>query len=525
MRHRREDILLGHLVSHNMANFLKIGQSYFRKDESGQLYPVSDTETLKGLKRQQLPYEVVENNRPLSFGGTSQSGSTGGTSASSLAFSGGTPAPAPTGGTTATAPDDIGALIKARLVSAMQDYGGVTNTSELQMKREELLRKQLLSSPYAGGSKSEKNLTGAQQLNLMQNKGKEYEPMIQSLEEQIAAAKGGDAGSLDNLMKIAQVATAAGIDIGGNIKKNTQVVEVNGQQVLVDTDTGDTIRVLGASGSGGGGFGGFSLPETGHTVAEGDTFFNLANSMGTTVDEFRKANPGVNENDLKVGQKINIPGQTQNNLATGNPLVDNFVMGLNEYDGQKFITTSNLEGYSSDEKSFIVKAASALGIPTLSPKNADALSSIISTKENLADFDYYLNNNGKGGSAILPQSFTGQPRQYADVRLNEFLDLNQTRDGFQTWKASVIPLLSALKGAGSGGGGAKLFPIVDKMLPQETDTISDAQAKMKVINTIIDNASYGIIGKRGNQNKYNEKNQTANESANLDYNAYLNAIK
>ncbi|SFR04333.1 DUF3794 and LysM peptidoglycan-binding domain-containing protein [Desulfoscipio geothermicus] len=44
-----------------------------------------------------------------------------------------------------------------------------------------------------------------------------------------------------------------------------------------------------------------------YTIKPGDTFFTLAQKYGTTVNQIQKANPGVDPNNLKVGQVIKIP--------------------------------------------------------------------------------------------------------------------------------------------------------------------------------------------------------------------------
>jgi len=45
-----------------------------------------------------------------------------------------------------------------------------------------------------------------------------------------------------------------------------------------------------------------------YTVRAGDTFFLLAQRFGTTVAAIQAANPGVNPNNLQIGQTICIPG-------------------------------------------------------------------------------------------------------------------------------------------------------------------------------------------------------------------------
>lgn len=51
-----------------------------------------------------------------------------------------------------------------------------------------------------------------------------------------------------------------------------------------------------------------------YTIKSGDTFFKLAQSLGTSVQALQSANPNVNVNNLQVGQKINLPS---GNITTG----------------------------------------------------------------------------------------------------------------------------------------------------------------------------------------------------------------
>jgi len=44
-----------------------------------------------------------------------------------------------------------------------------------------------------------------------------------------------------------------------------------------------------------------------YTIKAGDTFFLLAQRFGTTVQAIQQANPGVNPNNLQIGQVICIP--------------------------------------------------------------------------------------------------------------------------------------------------------------------------------------------------------------------------
>ncbi len=47
-----------------------------------------------------------------------------------------------------------------------------------------------------------------------------------------------------------------------------------------------------------------------YTIRSGDTFYSLAQRYNTTVEAIQRANPGVNPNNLQIGQKICIPSGT-----------------------------------------------------------------------------------------------------------------------------------------------------------------------------------------------------------------------
>ena len=43
------------------------------------------------------------------------------------------------------------------------------------------------------------------------------------------------------------------------------------------------------------------------TIKSGDTIYSLANRFGTTINRIIAANPNINQNNLRIGQKIIIP--------------------------------------------------------------------------------------------------------------------------------------------------------------------------------------------------------------------------
>ena len=44
------------------------------------------------------------------------------------------------------------------------------------------------------------------------------------------------------------------------------------------------------------------------TVSQGDTLFNIAQQTGTTVARLLELNPGIDPNNLQVGQSLCLPG-------------------------------------------------------------------------------------------------------------------------------------------------------------------------------------------------------------------------
>lgn len=115
-----------------------------------------------------------------------------------------------------TQPQDLKSLLEGKLREALTNYKGVSSTADLEVKRQELLRKQLLSAPYS--AEGESTLTGAQKLTLMRGAGSQYEPEIKAIEESIVKAKQGDQTSLDMLTKLSSLAKEAGVFGGGELE-------------------------------------------------------------------------------------------------------------------------------------------------------------------------------------------------------------------------------------------------------------------------------------------------------------------
>jgi len=219
-----------------MANFTKVGQTFFRQDPSGQMFAVTDRDTLNGLKNGQLPYSAVENTRGLSFAGTGQQSSANSASAVEP--------------NTAANGLDIKSTLSALLQKSLKNYQGVSNVAELEERKQALLKQSMLSSPgkYApGGDVASLGAAGA--TSALENVGSEFNPAIRELEIQVNQARQGDELALQNLTKLLSLGKDAGLF--GEEQRETSLTEVNGQRVLVDTQTGEVIKTLGSASSGG----------------------------------------------------------------------------------------------------------------------------------------------------------------------------------------------------------------------------------------------------------------------------------
>jgi len=175
-----------------MSKFKKIGNTFFTSGDNGQLNQVVDKDTLSGLKAGQLQFVSESNERGLSFADEQPLASSGGIDTQSQGIP----------------QDDIKSIIKSRLAKTLKNFSGVTNTDQLEARRQELLRKQLISAPFSeeGG----KILSGSQKLSLLRQRGSEFDPELRALEEEIIRKKGLPLEELQSLSMMVDLATEMG---------------------------------------------------------------------------------------------------------------------------------------------------------------------------------------------------------------------------------------------------------------------------------------------------------------------------
>lgn len=170
------------------------------------------------------------------------------------------------------------------------------------------------------------------------------------------------------------------------------------------------------------------------------------------------------------------------------------VNSLTTFNGSPFYTTTDLTGMDAKTKQAFQTAAMAAGAKPLSPKDGDAITAINESQANLAAIQQFI-QGGQSGQSILPSGFLGQPGQYANTKLQDFLQTNSQLASYQSWMASIPSLLGALKGSSSGSGGSsRLFGTISSLLPAMTDTLPVALQKLQNVNTILTNGGNSIMG-------------------------------
>lgn len=192
-------------------SYIKLGDSYFIQGGNGELTAVSDRDTIKGLKTGMLPYSAQPFTTKLRFdndlnpnNNSVQSGRSGLSFADTPTTQSTSPAAQPE-----VTQDNVGDTLKSLLVNTLKNFGGVSNTAELEQKRQALIREQLLKAPYS--EKGGEVLSASQKLSLMRNRGAELEPEIKALEDQILQSKQDEASKISDLKDLKDLAEGLGL--------------------------------------------------------------------------------------------------------------------------------------------------------------------------------------------------------------------------------------------------------------------------------------------------------------------------
>lgn len=162
--------------------------------------------------------------------------------------------------------------------------------------------------------------------------------------------------------------------------------------------------------------------------------------------------------------------------------------GLNTYNGVPYYTSATLDGVNATTKNALTKSLITSGAVSVSPDDAKTLDSIKTATDD---------TNGLASTllSLLPVSASGQPSQYLNMTWNKFLQTNPNLATFAAqMNTDVLPLVGALKGvSGGGGGSSRIFPTISAMLPQPTDTVAAAQAKLVALQRALQNGANNVL--------------------------------
>lgn len=221
-----------------MAEFTFYNNSYFR-NEDGKLIPVTDPDTLKALKANQLPHKVEPMGRSLTFAEQTKGTQVSAKPSPYAVAGGGIEQPA---STSLPGQGDVKSTFNSLLQNALKSFAGASNVEELRARKDSLIARQMVAPTSAPGMETRPDFG----TNLISNRGAEFGGALDILDTEISKAKAGDAASKANLTDLMALGEKLGY-LGAGPKKDTSVQEVAGKKVLIDNQTGEVIRTLGST--------------------------------------------------------------------------------------------------------------------------------------------------------------------------------------------------------------------------------------------------------------------------------------
>ena len=168
-----------------------------------------------------------------------------------------------------TQADNVAAILNAQAASAAQNKANATAVSNIGVTAASYLNNFVPTAQYPTAAQALAAITANQNSS-------NPDPMA----AQLIATQTGLTAPTKNL--------------------DTSTVDVNGQKVLINNQTGATIKVLGTSTTS------TAAPKT-YTIASGDTLYAISQKKGITLSALQDANPSVDANNLRPGQVINLP--------------------------------------------------------------------------------------------------------------------------------------------------------------------------------------------------------------------------
>lgn len=215
-----------------MAEFTFYNNSYFR-NEDGKLIPVTDPDTLKALKANQLPHKVEPMGRSLTFAEQVKGTQVSAKPSPYAVAGGGTERPA---STSLPGQGDVKSTFNSLLQNALKSFAGASNVEELRARKDSLIARQMVAPTSAPGMETRPDFG----TKLISDRGAEFGGALSVLDTEISKAKQGDADTISKLNSLMSIGEKLGLI--GDKTKAADVKEIDGQ--LVERQDDGTWKVV-----------------------------------------------------------------------------------------------------------------------------------------------------------------------------------------------------------------------------------------------------------------------------------------
>ena len=173
------------------TQFVKVQNSFFKRDANGQLQVVADKDTLNALKAGQIKYISEATTRSLKFADEIDSPARGSLTSADPSVE----APA---STSLSNPDDINTVFKDTFMKTLKNLNN-PELKKLQARKENIRTEALLAPADLTG------LRPGDAVSQVRNKGGEYSDAIRSVDEAIANSESTSAEDLKKLQTLSEL--------------------------------------------------------------------------------------------------------------------------------------------------------------------------------------------------------------------------------------------------------------------------------------------------------------------------------
>jgi hypothetical protein len=328
---------------------------------------------------------------------------------------------------------------------------------------------------------------------------KDKEKAIQAIALE-AAKNGASAGLVAQITNATDINAATQLATPALAVSKTQVVEVNGRSLLINSETGKTVQDLGVSNA-------IIQSNIAHAgVGTGTGTGNIVSaSTDAGVRAIIAANPGqyghaADAIDAKYGagtatqydsqlKAVYNSGQNVNSVFANSNVPAIIAPYANtSQNGIKYIDASTLQG-TPTQKTTIINAAQTAGYKVITNKNMAA------DLVNIQDANSKLDSIGQIMTGIdQPNALSRDLYGFGLTKLATIAQTNPQQAAAGALQSVGLDILKAISGIQGFRGNASVVQQVTSHLPSIYDTNAVAQQKIAYIRTLISDRENAIVG-------------------------------